>query len=109
MQGVVYDSETKGYVVIWWRYKFGEASGVEEGVYGAVLNSNLSIRKPAVKMIPLQRNGSQVLGPYVTDFAIHSPSKKLLLGGYTISTQAEFFVQYFVAKADPTLENLKLF
>jgi hypothetical protein len=104
-QGVVYDGETKGYVVVWWRYKFGEATGVEEGLYGAVLNSNLSIRKPAVKMIPLQRNGSQVLGPYVTDIAIHSPSKKLLIGGYTISTQPGFFVQYFVAKADPTLEK----
>ncbi len=102
-QGVVYDSVNKGYVVIWWRYKFGEASGVDEGVYGAVLNSNLSIRKPAVKMIPFQRNGSQFLGPYITDLAIHSPSKKVLIGGYTISTQPGFFVQYFVSKADPTL------
>jgi hypothetical protein len=56
-----------------------------------------------VKMIPLQRNGSQVLGPYVTDISIHSPSKKVLIGGYSISTQPGFFAQYFVAKADPTL------
>lgn len=104
-QGVVYDNATKGYVVIWWRYKFGDATGVEEGLYGAVLNSNLSVRKPAVKMIPLQRNGSQVLGPYVTDMTIHTPSKKVLIGGYSISTQPGFFVQYFVAKADPTLEK----
>ncbi|HEY7162599.1 MAG TPA: hypothetical protein VH815_15155, partial [Acidobacteriota bacterium] len=104
-QGVVYDSATKGYVVIWWRYNFANATAVEEGLYGAVLNSNLSIRKPAVKMIPLQRNGNQLLGPYVTDITIHPPSKKLLIGGYSISTQPGFFVQYFVAKADPTLGN----
>src|SRR6185312_11362150 len=83
-QGVVYDSPNKSYVVIWWRYKFGDAIGVEEGLYGAVLNSNLSIRKPAVKMIPLQRNGNQVLGPYVTDVTIHTPSNKVLIGGYSI-------------------------
>ncbi|MCI0617744.1 hypothetical protein L0244_32630 [bacterium] len=104
-QGVVYDRETKGYVVLWWRYKFGEASGVEEGLYGSVLNSNLTIRKPAVKMFPFLRNGTQVAGPYVTDVTIHSPSKKVLIGGYTISSQPGFFVQYFVAKADPTLEK----
>ncbi len=106
LQGVVYDAATKGYIILWWRYKFGSnVSGVDDGVYGTVLNSNLSIRKPAVMMIPFQRNGTQILGPYVTDVAMHSPSKKLLIAGYTTSTQPGFFVQYFVSKADPTLQN----
>jgi hypothetical protein len=106
LQGVVYDPATKGYVIVWWRYKFGNSAGVEEeGLYGAVLNSNLSIRQPAIRMISFQRNGSQVLGPYVTDIAMHSPSTKLLIAGYSLTSQPGFFMQYFVAKADPTLQN----
>ncbi len=102
-QGVIYDAATKGYVILWWHYRVGNAFSAEEGVYGAVLNSNLSIRKAATRLIPFQRNGDQILGPYVTDITIQTSSKKLLIGGYTISSQPGFFFQYFVGKADPTL------
>jgi hypothetical protein len=104
-QGIVYDAATQGYVILWWRYRVGNSVAPEEGLYGSVLNSNLSVRKPAVKMSPFLRNGNQILGPYVTDLAMHSLSKKLLVGGYSISSQPGFFVQYFVSKADPTLQN----
>jgi hypothetical protein len=108
VQGIVYDAATKGYVIVWWHYRVGNAFAPDEGVYGAVLNSNLSIRKPAVRLFPFQRNGDQILGPYVTDMAIHASSKKLLIGGYTISSTPGFFFQYFAAKADPTLANTQI-
>lgn len=103
VQGLLYDAATKGYVIVWWHYRVGNAFAAEEGVYGAVLNSNLSIRRPVVRLIPFQRNGDQILGPYVTDMTIQASSKRLLMGGYIISSQPGFFFQYFAAKADPTL------
>jgi hypothetical protein len=36
---------------------------------------------------------------------VHGPSKKILLAGYVQSTEPGFSVQYFVAKADPTLQR----
>lgn len=103
-QGVVYDAATQGYVILWWHYRVANSFIAEEGLYGAVLNSNLSIRKAAVRLMQFQRNGDQILGPYVTDVTIHSASKKLLIGGYMLSSQPGFFFQYYAAKADPTLQ-----
>jgi hypothetical protein len=103
-QGVVYDAATQGYIILWWHYRVANSFIAEEGLYGAVLNSNLSIRKAPVRLVQFQRNGDQILGPYVTDLTIHSASKKLLVGGYTISSTPGFFFQYYVAKADPTLQ-----
>jgi hypothetical protein len=104
VQGLLYDPATKGYIIVWWHYRVGNAFNSEEGVYGAVLNSNLSVRQSPVRLIQFQRNGDQILGPYVTDMILHSPSKKLMLSGYTISSTPGFFFQYFAAKADPTLQ-----
>jgi hypothetical protein len=96
----VYDPIAKTYVVLLMRTSTG-ATGIEEGLHGAVFNSNLTVKKPLVLMSP----GSATLGPTVTDLDFHSPSKKILAAGYTTVTGG---FQYFLSKIDPSLQTARM-
>ncbi|HSE42208.1 MAG TPA: hypothetical protein VLH08_15700 [Acidobacteriota bacterium] len=101
---LIYDSASQGYLVLLTRN--GTAS--EDGLYGTVLNSNLTVRTPLVLMAPAIKDGPTYLGPNVTDLKFHSPSGKILAAGYSIVTGGGFAFQYFVSKIDPSLQKPKI-
>ncbi len=107
-QRIVYDQVSKGYLALLTRSAITAGTpGIQECLYGAVFNPDLTVRKPLVLMSPLVRDGVSVLGPTVSDLKFHPPSGKVLVAGYTTVTNGGGF-QYFLGKADPTLQNPKV-
>lgn len=103
-ENILYDDNTDGVIVLWMRYGFGPNPITDEGIYGCVLNSDLTIRRSPVLLSKLLREGTFVAGPSITDLSLHAPSGKLLIAGYTISDPAAgFSFRYFVARTDPAL------
>lgn len=102
---VFYDGRSMGYAVIWFRYAFAGAATDAQGLLGCVLNPNLTVRRAAALMSPLLGDAARVRGPYVSDLGFQASSGKLLLAGYYESTEPGFSFQYFVSRADPTLQK----
>jgi hypothetical protein len=104
----IFDAFENSYVVIWTRSRNSTSLNIEQGLFGAVLNTNLTVRKAPARMHPLYDEAEAFRGPNITDLGFHGPSKKLLLTGYTQTHDPGFFVQYFVARADSTLQQPKI-
>ena len=102
---VIYDPDTQGYFVMWRRYALATGVGIQDGLYGTVLNSNLTVRTTLVLMSPLQGDFNDVRGPIVTDIGFHPTNGKLLIAGWSRSTEPGFSIQYFLARADATLKK----
>jgi hypothetical protein len=103
---ILYDEKTDGIIVVWMRYGFGTMPISDEGIYGCVTNSDLSMRRLPVLLSRLVREGTFLAGPTVTDLALHTPSGKLLIAGYTITNPATGFgFRYFVSRTDAGLSR----
>ena len=101
----IYDPETQGYFVMWRRYAIAAGVGIQDGLYGTVLNSDLTERQTLVLMSPLHGDFNDVRGPIVTDIGFHPTNGKLLIAGWSRSTEPGFSIQYFLARADATLKK----
>jgi hypothetical protein len=101
---LIYETNSQGYMVLLTR----NGTANEDGLYGIVLNANLTVRTPLVLMAPAIKNGSAYLGPTVSDLKFHSPSGKILAAGYSALPSAGSSFQYFVSKIDPTLQKPRL-
>jgi hypothetical protein len=103
---VIYDAKAQGYVVTWLRYLLSGSSATEQGLFGSVLNTDLTLRQTPVLMSPLQGDFIRILGPFVTDLGFHPATGKLLMAGFTESNNSPGSAwQYFVARADATLRK----
>jgi hypothetical protein len=102
---VIYDAKALGYVVMWRRYLLLGSTVPDQGLLGAVLNSNLTVRQAPVLMSHLQGDFNRILGPVVTDLGFHPVNGKLLIAGFSESNSVSSSWQYFVARADATLQK----
>ena len=103
---ILYDEKTDGIIVLWMRYGFAATGTANEGIYGCVTNSDLTMRRVPVLLSKLVREGTFVAGPTVTEVALHIPSGKLLIAGYTITNPASGFgFRYFVSRTDAALSR----
>jgi hypothetical protein len=100
---VVYDDSNQSYVILWRRYAVAQGVGIQDGLYGTALNGDLTERTAPVLMAPLAGDFTNLRGPNITDIGFHPTNKKLMITGWTQSTEAGFSVQYFLSQFDPTL------
>jgi hypothetical protein len=101
----IYDSKTQGYFIIWRRNRLNTNAQIQDGLYGTVLNTDLTERKAPVLMTGLIGDLNNILGPFITDMGFHPTNDKLLIAGWSQSSDPGFSVQYFLARADATLNK----
>lgn len=101
----LYDAATGSYLILWRRYALAQGVGISDGLYGLALNPDLTERKAPVLMAPLKGDFTNVLGPFIADIGLHPTNGKVLITGWTQSTQPGFSVQYFLSRFDPALKK----
>lgn len=101
----IYDPASLSYFVMWRRYKLDPNVGIEDGLYGMVLNTDLTERKSPVLMMRLQGDFTNLLGPNVDRIGFHPTNGKLLIAGWSQSPNPGFSIQYFLSRADATLKK----
>ena len=102
---IFYDSENKNYVVFFERFTEGTPDPADpKGIYGAILSSDLSIRKQPAFVEDLETGPGLTFGPFISDVVIHAPTGKLLLS-QTLDTPVTFTSECFVALVDRNLQT----
>jgi hypothetical protein len=100
---IIYDADTQGFLILWIRYAVAQGVGIQDGLYGTVLNTDLTVRQAPVFMAPLEGDFTGVRGPNISDLGFHPTNGKVLMTGWTQTTDIGFSFQYFLSRFDPDL------
>ena len=102
---VLYDASSQGYLILWRRYAVAAGVAIQDGLYGTVLNADLTERTAPAFMAPLAGDFTNLRGPNITDLGFHPTNGKVLITGWTQSTEVGFSFQYFLSKFDASLNG----